>query len=113
MPPGRDDDPKQADLIRRCLEREGHATGVVHDGRAALEEVRRRMPGLLVLDWMMPRTDGLDVCRVLRRESVVPILMLTARAEEDDLLLALDLCADDYMTKPFGPANWSPVSARC
>ncbi|MFG2800905.1 response regulator transcription factor [Streptomyces pseudovenezuelae] len=103
MPSGRDDDPKQADLIRRYLEREGHAVGVVHAGRAALEEVRRRMPDLLVLDRMMPRTDGLDVCRVLRRESVVPILMLTARAEEDDLLLALDLGADDYMTKPFGP----------
>lgn len=113
MPSGRDDVRKQADLIRRYLEREGQAVGVVHDGRAALEEVRRRMPDLLVLDRMVPRTDGLDVCRVLRRESVVPILTLTARAEEDDVLLALDLDADDYMTKPFGPANWSPVSARC
>lgn len=98
-----DDDPKQTDLIRRYLEREGHAVGVVHDGRAALEEIRRRMPDLVVLDWMMPRTDGLDVVRVLRRESEVPVLMLTARAEEDDLLLALDLGADDYMTKPFSP----------
>ncbi|OPG09709.1 DNA-binding response regulator [Streptomyces sp. GKU 895] len=98
-----DDDPKQADLIRRYLEREGHAVGVVHDGRAALEEIRRRMPDLVVLDWMMPRVDGLDVCRVLRAESDVPVLMLTARAEEDDLLLALDLGADDYMTKPFSP----------
>ncbi|MFD8612216.1 response regulator transcription factor [Streptomyces sp. NPDC059631] len=98
-----DDDPKQTDLIRRYLEREGHTVGVVHDGRAALEEARRRMPDLLVLDWMMPRTDGLDVCRVLRAESDVPVLMLTARAEEDDLLLALDLGADDYMTKPCSP----------
>jgi len=98
-----DDDPKQADLIRRYLEREGHAVGVVHDGRAALDEIRRRMPDLVVLDWMMPRVDGLDVCRVLRAESDVPVLMLTARAEEDDLLLALDLGADDYMTKPFSP----------
>ncbi|WP_331737727.1 response regulator transcription factor [Streptomyces sp. NBC_00019] len=98
-----DDDPKQADLIRRYLEREGHSVGVVHDGRAALDTIRRRMPDLVVLDWMMPRTDGLDVCRVLRRESEVPVLMLTARAEEDDLLLALDLGADDYMTKPFSP----------
>nr|BFD87640.1 response regulator [Streptomyces sp. Xyl84] len=98
-----DDDPKQTDLIRRYLEREGHAVGVVHDGRAALEEIRRRLPDLVVLDWMMPRTDGLDVVRVLRRESEVPVLMLTARAEEDDLLLALDLGADDYMTKPFSP----------
>ncbi|WP_051813332.1 response regulator transcription factor [Streptomyces sp. NRRL S-340] len=98
-----DDDPKQTDLIRRYLEREGHAVGAVHDGRAALEEIRRRTPDLVVLDWMMPRTDGLDVVRVLRRESEVPVLMLTARAEEDDLLLALDLGADDYMTKPFSP----------
>ncbi|MET8946413.1 response regulator transcription factor [Streptomyces sp. NPDC004542] len=98
-----DDDPKQADLIRRYLEREGHSVGVVHDGRAALDEIRRRMPDLVVLDWMMPRTDGLDVCRVLRRESDVPVLMLTARAEEDDLLLALDLGADDYLTKPCSP----------
>ncbi len=98
-----DDDPKQADLIRRYLEREGHSVGVVHDGRAALDSIRWRMPDLVVLDWMMPRTDGLDVCRVLRRESDVPVLMLTARAEEDDLLLALDLGADDYMTKPFSP----------
>ncbi|KUN18814.1 XRE family transcriptional regulator [Streptomyces antibioticus] len=98
-----DDDPKQADLIRRYLEREGHTVSVLHDGRAALDEIRRRMPDLVVLDWMMPRVDGLDVCRVLRAESDVPVLMLTARAEEDDLLLALDLGADDYMTKPFSP----------
>ncbi|NUS29729.1 MAG: response regulator transcription factor [Streptomyces sp.] len=98
-----DDDPKQAELIRRYLEREGHSVSVVHDGRAALDEIRRRMPDLVVLDWMMPRVDGLDVCRVLRAESEVPVLMLTARAEEDDLLLALDLGADDYMTKPFSP----------
>ncbi|MEU5095066.1 response regulator transcription factor [Streptomyces sp. NPDC020996] len=98
-----DDDPKQADLIRRYLEREGHSVVVVHDGRAALDEIRLRMPDLVVLDWMMPRVDGLDVCRVLRRESEVPVLMLTARAEEDDLLLALDLGADDYMTKPCSP----------
>ncbi|WP_159775416.1 response regulator transcription factor [Streptomyces sp. HM190] len=98
-----DDDPKQADLIRLYLEREGHTVDVVHDGRAALDQIRRRMPDLVVLDWMMPRVDGLDVCRVLRRESEVPVLMLTARAEEDDLLLALDLGADDYMTKPCSP----------
>ncbi|MEU5047793.1 response regulator transcription factor [Streptomyces griseorubiginosus] len=98
-----DDDAKQADLIRLYLEREGHSVEVVHDGRAALEQIRGRMPDLVVLDWMMPRVDGLDVCRVLRRESDVPVLMLTARAEEDDLLLALDLGADDYMTKPCSP----------
>ncbi|MDH6577472.1 DNA-binding response OmpR family regulator [Kitasatospora sp. MAP5-34] len=98
-----EDDPKQAELIRRYLEREGHTAAVVHDGRAAIDEVRRREPDLLVVDVMMPRVDGLDVCRILRRESELPILMLTARSAEDDLLLGLDLGADDYMTKPFSP----------
>ncbi|GGO17421.1 DNA-binding response regulator [Microbispora rosea subsp. aerata] len=98
-----EDDVKQAELIRRYLEREGHEVGTVHDGRAALESVRRRAPDLLVLDVMMPRVDGLDVCRILRAESDLPVLMLTARSTEDDLLLGLDLGADDYMTKPYSP----------
>jgi DNA-binding response OmpR family regulator len=98
-----EDDVKQAELIRRYLEREGHAVATVHDGRAALDEARTRTPDLLVLDVMMPKVDGLDVCRILRAESDVPVLMLTARATEDDLLLGLDLGADDYMTKPYSP----------
>ena len=81
----------------------GPRGGRVHDGRAALDEARRRPPDLLVLDVMMPGVDGLDVCRILRAESDVPVLMLTARATEDDLLLGLDLGADDYMTKPYSP----------
>ena len=97
-----EDDRKQAELVRRYLEHEGHRVTVVHDGRAALEEIRRR-PDLLVLDVMMPRVDGLDVCRVLRAEMDLPVLMLTARSTEDDLLLGLDLGADDYVTKPFSP----------
>ncbi|MDX2677069.1 response regulator transcription factor [Streptomyces sp. NY05-11A] len=99
-----EDDTKQAELVRRYLEHEGHAVTVVEDGRAALEEVRHREPDLVVLDVMMPRADGLDVVRILRAESrEVPVLMLTARSTEDDLLLGLDLGADDYMTKPFSP----------
>ncbi|WP_446040801.1 response regulator transcription factor [Streptomyces sp. SID1121] len=98
-----EDDKKQAELVRRYLEREGHDVVVVHDGRAALEQVRRRPPDLLVLDVMMPKVDGLDVCRILRTETDLPVLMLTARSTEDDLLLGLDLGADDYMTKPFSP----------
>ncbi|MFJ9018910.1 response regulator transcription factor [Streptomyces sp. NPDC102259] len=99
-----EDDAKQAELVRRYLEHEGHAVTVVEDGRAALEEVRHREPDLLVLDVMMPRADGLDVVRILRAEDrEVPVLMLTARSTEDDLLLGLDLGADDYMTKPFSP----------
>lgn len=90
--------------MRRYLEHEGHSVTVVEDGRAALEEVRRGEPDLLVLDVMMPRADGLDVVRILRAECrEVLVLMLTARSTEDDLLLGLDLGADDYMTKPFSP----------
>ncbi|MCX4680153.1 response regulator transcription factor [Streptomyces sp. NBC_01433] len=99
-----EDDEKQAELVRRYLEREGHAVRVVGDGLAALEEVRHREPDLLLLDVMMPRADGLDVVRVLRAECrELPVLMLTARTTEDDLLLGLDLGADDYMTKPYSP----------
>lgn len=98
-----EDDVKQAELVRRYLERENHRVVVVDNGRTALDEVRRRRPDLLVLDVMLPDVDGLDVCRILRQESDVPVLMLTARSEEDDLLLGLDLGADDYMTKPFSP----------
>ena len=98
-----EDDRKQADLICRYLEREGYSVAVVHDGRAAIEAARQRRPDLLVLDVMMPRVDGLDVCRVLRAESDMPIIMLTARSTEDDMLLGLDLGADDYVTKPYSP----------
>jgi DNA-binding response OmpR family regulator len=99
-----EDDAKQAELVRRYLEREGHLVAVVEDGRAAIEAVRQREPDLLVLDVMMPRVDGLDVVRILRAEArEVSVLMLTARSTEDDLLLGLDLGADDYMTKPFSP----------
>lgn len=101
-----DDDPKQAELVRRYAVAEGHEVTVVHDGRAAVDEVRRRLPDLLVLDVMMPRLDGHDVCRLLRatpESEALPILMLTARATEDDLLDGLDLGADDYLTKPFSP----------
>jgi len=98
-----EDDVKQADLIRLYLERDGHSVIVVHDGMAALEQIRRRPPDLAILDIMMPRMDGLDVTRILRSDSDVPIIMLTARSTEDDMLLGLDLGADDYLTKPFSP----------
>ncbi|GAA4574398.1 response regulator transcription factor [Planotetraspora kaengkrachanensis] len=98
-----EDNVKQAELVRRYLEREGHSVVTVHDGREALDTVRRTPPDLLVLDVMMPKVDGLDVCRILRAESDLPVLMLTARSTEDDLLLGLDLGADDYMTKPYSP----------
>ncbi|MFF9274209.1 response regulator transcription factor [Streptomyces griseosporeus] len=98
-----EDDEKQARLVRIYLEREGHAVQVAADGRAALERARAGRPDLLVLDVMLPVVDGLDVCRILRAESDVPILLLTARSTEEDLLLGLDLGADDYLTKPYSP----------
>ena len=98
-----EDDPKQANLVRVYLEREGHSVLLVSDGRAALDRCRARRPDLIVLDVMMPVVDGLDVCRILRAESDVPILLLTARTTEDDVLLGLDLGADDYVTKPYSP----------
>jgi DNA-binding response OmpR family regulator len=98
-----EDDPKQANLVRLYLEREGHSVLVVGDGRSALEQCRARRPDLVVLDVMMPVVDGLDVCRILRTESAVPILLLTARTTEEDVLLGLDIGADDYITKPYSP----------
>ncbi|WP_243795086.1 response regulator transcription factor [Saccharopolyspora gloriosae] len=98
-----EDDPKQAELIRRYLELDHHTVLIVHDGRAAIDEARRRRPDLAVLDVMMPKVDGLDVCRVLRAESEMAIVLLTARTTEDDVLLGLDLGADDYVTKPYSP----------
>ena len=98
-----DDDPRQAEVIRRYLVADGHDVVVVHDGRAALDQARRLQPDLLVLDVMMPGADGLQVCRTLRAESDVLVLMLTARTSEDDMLRGLELGADDYLTKPYSP----------
>ncbi|MCP4084649.1 MAG: response regulator transcription factor [Actinomycetia bacterium] len=98
-----EDDERQARVLQAYLEREGHHVVTVGDGRAALDEARRLTPDLVVLDVMMPRVDGLDVCRVLRADSDLPIIMVTARSTEDDLLLGLDLGADDYITKPYSP----------
>ncbi|NNN29912.1 response regulator transcription factor [Streptomyces sp. S3(2020)] len=98
-----EDDEMQAELIRRSLLAEGHTATVVHDGGAALDAVRRLRPDLVVLDLMLPVLDGLGVCRALRRVDDTPVLMLTARSAEDDVLLGLDMGADDYMTKPYSP----------
>jgi DNA-binding response OmpR family regulator len=98
-----EDDEMQAELIRRSLLAEGHTATVVHDGRAALDAVRADRPDLVVLDLMLPVIDGLGVCRVLRRDDDIPVLMLTARSAEEDVLLGLETGADDYMTKPYSP----------
>ncbi len=88
-------------LVRRHLEDEGHRVVQAFDGPGAVLAVQQEHPDLVVLDWMLPRLDGLEVCRRIRRESIVPILMLTARAEEVDRVLGLEVGADDYLTKPF------------
>ncbi len=98
-----DDDRKTVELIKLYLEKDGYRVLPAYDGRQALELVRQRAPDLIVLDLMLPAVDGLDVCRIVRAESKVPIIMLTARSTEEDKLLGLDLGADDYLTKPFSP----------
>jgi len=99
-----EDDERQSELVRRYLEREGHDVSVLADGTEALLAVRRSAPDLLVLDVMLPGADGLTVCRTLREEQhELPILMLTARTTENDLLLGLELGADDYLAKPYSP----------
>ena len=98
-----DDDPRHAEVVRRYLGADGFDVVVVHDGPSALDQARRLRPDLVILDVMMPGLDGLQVCRTLRQESDVLILMLTARATEDDLLVGLEIGADDYLTKPFSP----------
>ncbi|WP_306213460.1 response regulator transcription factor [Actinoplanes sp. RD1] len=98
-----EDDVRQAEVVRRYLQAAGYRASVVHEGRAAIELVLRARPELLVLDVMMPGPDGLAVCRALRRESNVPVLMLTARRDEDDLIAGLEAGADDYLMKPYNP----------
>ncbi|MET9265413.1 response regulator transcription factor [Amycolatopsis sp. NPDC004079] len=98
-----EDDPKQAELVRRYLEHEQHTVTVAPTGEAALAEIRTAEPDLLILDVMLPGMNGLTVCRTIRASSDLPILMLTARSTEDDLLQGLDLGADDYVTKPYSP----------
>ena len=98
-----DDEPKIVKLARDYLERSGFRVVVAEDGQMALTVARHERPDLVVLDLNLPVIDGLDVCRALRRESAVPIIMLTARVEETDRLIGLELGADDYITKPFSP----------
>lgn len=98
-----DDEPKIAEICRDYLSAAGFAVLAAHTGKAGLALARKEKPDLVVLDLMMPEMDGLDVCRELRRESNIPIIMLTARVEESDKLVGLELGADDYLTKPFSP----------
>ncbi len=96
-----EDEHELAALIRRQLEGEGYQALTAHDGPTALMLAAQSPPDLVILDWMLPGLDGLTVCRRLRERSIVPILMLTARAEEADRVVGLEVGADDYLTKPF------------
>lgn len=98
-----DDDPKIAKLLRSYFEKEDFSVLTALDGTTALQLYRDKKPDILVLDLMLPGVSGLDVCRQIRKESETPILMLTARDEETDRLIGLELGADDYVSKPFSP----------
>ncbi|MBI4285796.1 MAG: response regulator transcription factor [Chloroflexi bacterium] len=98
-----DDEKKIVDIVKAYLEREGYQVIAAYDGKAALDMARRQSPDLMVLDLMLPQISGWDVCRTLRQESSIPIIMLTARDEVTDKVVGLELGADDYVTKPFDP----------
>jgi len=98
-----DDDVKTVELVKLYLNRDGYRVFTAYDGTEALRLAREGHPDLIVLDLMLPGIDGLEICRTLRGESDVPIIMLTAKTTDQDKLIGLDLGADDYVTKPFSP----------
>ena len=98
-----DDEDSIVQLAKLYLSKEGYLVSTARDGQEALDSVRRHKPDLVVLDLMMPRVDGWEVCRRLRKDSAIPIIMLTARGEDVDKVVGLELGADDYVTKPFNP----------
>ena len=98
-----EDDPDTVKLVSLYLSRDGHEVLTARDGVDGLRLARESAPSLIVLDLMLPRLDGIQVCRAVREESDVPIVMVTARVAEADRLAGLDLGADDYITKPFSP----------
>ena len=98
-----EDEVKIAELIEKYLYLEGFKTSLIHDGTCALDAVNERNPDLIILDIMLPGTNGIELCSKIRQYSDVPIIMLTARVEEIDHLIGFDVGADDYVTKPFKP----------
>jgi len=98
-----DDDVKLVRLLQTYFEKEGYITYSANDGLDALQVVRERKPDIIVLDLMLPGLDGLNVCRRIRKDNDIPIIMLTARDEESDRLVGLEIGADDYVSKPFSP----------
>jgi DNA-binding response OmpR family regulator len=100
-----DDDPALAEVVARYLRRDGYEVDYAPDGEAGLRQALATLPDLVVLDLMMPGMDGFEVCRRLREATAIPVVMLTARGEENDRIAGLDLGADDYVTKPYSPGE--------
>lgn len=98
-----DDDEKLVQLLKSYFEKEGFIIYTAYDGVTAIQIVREKNPSIMILDIMLPEMDGWDVCRKIRKDNEVPIIMLTARDEETDRLIGLEIGADDYVTKPFSP----------
>ncbi len=108
-----EDDATLCEIVQKYLSREGYAVAVEQSGSAGLSKALEWQPDLVVLDIMLPGMDGLEVCQRLRRSAPIPVVMLTARASEDDRVLGLELGADDYVTKPFSPRSSPPAWAPC
>lgn len=105
-----DDDTELASMLKEYLELEGYEVMAVNDGEAGVEEARSGRYALVVLDVMMPRLNGIEALRRIRSESLLPVLMLTAKGDDVDRVLGLELGADDYVPKPCTPGNWPPAS---
>jgi len=98
-----DDEPKIVDVVKSYLENSGYAVSAAYNGREAYEKFEKENPSLIILDWMLPDTTGEEICKKLRLKSNVPIIMLTAKVEEENILKGFNFGADDYVTKPFSP----------
>lgn len=98
-----DDEPKIVEVVKSYLENRGFAVSEAYNGKEALEKFEKENPSLVILDLMLPDITGEEICRTLRKKSRVPIIMLTAKVEEEDILRGLNIGADDYVTKPFSP----------
>lgn len=98
-----DDDRVLADVLAFTMKKEGYDVLMAHDGKTAIQRWKEDRPDLIILDVNMPRLDGFEVCRKIRQESDVPIILLTVRGEEDDIVKGLEIGADDYVVKPFSP----------
>ena len=108
-----DDEPTVREVVAGYLRRDGHIVSEAADGPAALALLESDPPDLVVLDMMLPGVNGLDILRRIRQTGDMPVIMLTARAEESDRVAGLELGADDYVVKPFSPASWRHASTGC